>query len=96
MENFGEAPVPAFSHIDLKLKRLASMVSPIIGFRCARWPWTASIAAKLDQVQRRMISIIVPLRKEESETSLAFTRRKQRIVSLMINHTEDTMLFPMG
>ena len=48
----------------------------MLRFRWARWPFTATRALKLDQMQRHMLAIILNIRMFLDETAESFVRRR--------------------
>jgi len=82
--NIGKAIFRNFQ-ISVKLKRLQSIVFPVISFRLSRWPFTLSKAKALDRVQRKMVGIMLGVRLHPPETFEAFARRKNKLISATIN-----------
>jgi len=70
-------PVPT------RVALLAKAVVPILRFRWARWPFTASRGELLDGIQRRMLAIILRIRIEPDETPERFCRRRAREISAL-------------
>ena len=68
----------------VKLRRLHSLVFPVIGFRLTRWPFALARAKALDCIQRRMVGFLLSLTKSPTESPIDFFRRKQRAVSKVI------------
>ena len=64
-----------------KTKCIERAVRPMISFRCSIWPPQKQIAKELDAVQRKMISIACPIRRDYGEDSEQYARRKGRHAS---------------
>ena len=83
---WGNIGRPSFSRLSfsLKMRRLKSLIFPIINFRLTRWPYTHSRGAQLDRIQRQMVGICLNLRKVSDETFEVLSRRKNARISLVI------------
>ena len=78
--NIGGSNFRSFQ-LALKLRRMQSLVFPVINFRVSRWPFTKSKARLLDRIQRKMIGALVHVKKMPSESWETFWRRKNKLVS---------------
>ena len=61
-----------------RLKLLLRAVTPILDFRCSRWPPQATIASELDAVQRKMLATLLRLQPLPYETFKQFSQRRGR------------------
>ena len=63
------------------LSRLNVFVLPILSYRWVRWPYTKSLAKRIDILQRKMICIILGVRKLPHESPDAFRRRRGKMAA---------------
>ena len=80
--NFGGSTVrraPATS----KVKCIERAVRPMMSYRCSIWPPQKQVSTELDAVQRKMISIACPIRRDPGEDSEQHARRKGRYASTL-------------
>ena len=64
-----------------RLAKIKTIVEPVLVYRLTRYPFTKTAAKNLDNLQRRMISIALNLRKHEDEEPETFVRRRGRIAA---------------
>ena len=60
--------------IKTRLQSMQRTVTPVIEFRCSRWPFTLTLARRLDAVQRKMIAIILNVHMLSTETPESFVK----------------------
>ena len=81
--NIGKPQFKSFS-FKLKKRRIETLVLPILKFRMTRWPWTLTKANSLDQIRRKLYSVVLLLKPHSDESWECFTRRKRRILNFHI------------
>ena len=64
-----------------KLRLLKRATKPVLIFRLARWSFQVTRAKQLDNVQRRMLCIIMDRRLADGQDLVSFTRRRSRAVT---------------
>ena len=64
--------------IRIRLAQIVRTVQPILVSRLSRYPFTVTMADKLDRLQRKMIAIAMGLRKGADEEPAQFIRRRGR------------------
>ena len=62
-----------------KMRLLSRTVVPLVDFRSSRWPWSTNICRSQDALQKRMVSIILGIRKDDLESIEGFVSRRGRI-----------------
>ena len=67
-----------------KIMTMCRAILPHIRWRCSRWPFCASFAARLDAIQRRMLRMCCPFRPLPYEELNVFFRRKSRYINSLI------------
>ena len=70
----------------LRIDQLERVVKPIIFYRASRWPFTLTVAKKLDRLQRRMLRLCVKVSSLPSDTPETYGRRAARVVSSIQVH----------
>ena len=72
--NFGPGLLKA--SLVKRMSFLKASVLPIFGYKFSRWPWSKTIAGKLDAAQTHMIALLHPLSRQSGEDDQTyFTRR---------------------
>eukprot|EP00969_Alexandrium_andersonii_P064360 2834930-Alexandrium_andersonii.AAC.1 len=64
-----------------KLRLLSRSVLPILDFRSSKWPPQQMVAREMDQLQRKMVSILMAVRPLPLEDPVAYKRRRHRLAS---------------
>ena len=74
-------PIIKHAPLKLKLRRLTIFVFPVILYRFARWPFTSTLAGRIDRVHRSMISTCARIQMSAHETPCAYKRRKGKLAA---------------
>ena len=67
-----------------KGKCIERAVTPMMSYRCSIWHPQKQVASELDAMQRKMISIACPIRRDPGEDSEQHARRKGRYASKLV------------
>ena len=70
--------------VSSKVKCIERAVRPMMSYRCSIWPPQKQVASELDAMQRKMISIACPIRRDPGEDSEQHARRKGRYASKLV------------
>jgi hypothetical protein len=60
-----------------RIRHMARCIDPVMRFRCPRWLWSKTAAAKLRAQQRRMVLPLLAVKKSKHETWDNFAKRRE-------------------
>ena len=75
------------SSMATKLRFLRSCICTIAKFRWARWPYTVTLASKLDASQRRFLYSLFPISPASNESLEDFFARRHRTAARLASST---------
>ena len=67
-----------------KVELLKRAVRPCLSFRCSIWPPQKTIGREVDCLQRKMLSLVCPVRRQAGESNAQHALRRGRHVSKLI------------
>ena len=87
MQNFGKRCTRGVS-IDQKLALMKRSVRPLLTFRSSIWPPQKSLANEVDGLQRKMVSLVCPIRRHRDEPFDQYARRRGYHARKLIEQSE--------
>ena len=85
--NFGKGKVRTVPDKQ-KIELLKRAVRPSLTFRCSIWPPQKTIGREVDSLQRKMLSLVCPVRRQAGECPAQHALRRGRHVSRLIGQSQ--------